>query len=258
MAGTRRSKMESRTVTRVLRTVATLGRSPPFVLAALIISAAAVGLRPAFSAVARRYSKESIGLRKPLAGLDLAALPSFGPASRPPTAHPSIRDVGTSDFVFTEIEPQRLGSARMQPALFVTYYSNPRDKVPHTPDVCYRQAGCTVVGLETAWIELDCPGMASERIEVRVVELARAGQRRLVVYVFCACGEFCCDRERVRWIIGRPGERYVYFSKIETTTPYMLPDEKPAALRVCCDLLREALPVLLRDHFPSQADLRAR
>jgi len=91
---------------------------------------------------------------------------------------------------------------------------------------------------------------------VRLVDLETAGTHGLTGYLFCASGEFCCRRDQVRWIIGRPGDRYVYFSKIEAIIAYAHERDRPYALEVCQRLLSEALPVLVAEYFPDSADLK--
>ena len=230
--------------------------SPLFLICVVLVLGGAVGLRPLMRELASRYLKESIALRSPLEEFNVARLDSFQPALVTLAPPSSIKDVETDDVLWLNLESPATRNKNLHPGLFVTYYSDPRDKVPHTPEVCYRQGGCTIESITTTTFEAAGLGPDHPPVEVRIVDMKTRERRRVVLYLFWASGEPCWDREQVRWIIGRPGDRYVYFSKIEATTPYMLKSEKPQAIEMCRRLLKEALPVLVNEHFPATADLK--
>ncbi|GJM24512.1 MAG: hypothetical protein DHS20C16_09270 [Phycisphaerae bacterium] len=136
---------------------------------------------------------------------------------------------------------------------FVSYYSNPRDKVPHTPEVCYRQGGAIINSSSTILISIPNLNSGAEEIEARVLNLEQDGHRGVLTYFFCANGEFYTDREQVRWSMGNLSSHYAFFAKIEVVV--WLDDDSSAGLPVCRKLLTEALPVLVGEHFPSADDL---
>ncbi len=238
-----------------------LGRalpSPLFLICAVLIAAAAVGLRPGMAALAAHYVKESIDLRRPLAELRPAALPSFRPAShRDPPSLPSD-DIGTEDAVYLPIEGRRSAGTELEPSLFVTYYSDPDDQVPHTPDVCYRQGGYIVNRMTTETIDVSGLGPEHAAITASIIDFVHKERRRVVIYMFCACGDFCHSREQVRWVCARLRYRYVYFSKIEALVTYYAEEDADAAAEMARQLLREALPVLVAEHYPRTEDLMRR
>jgi len=228
-----------------------------FLTAASLMIAAAVGLRPATSEVARRMQKLPIPLRRVLSEFDTARLETFRPfpenASRTMTLpRGDLSDeFGTHQYVLVSLQDELATPPRGEALLIVSYYSNPQDKVPHTPEVCYRQRGTVVESMST--LELDAPelGPRHGRLRARLLNLRDGQVPLVVVYVFCASGQFCYDREQVRWIIGRPGDRYVYFSKIEAVTTTQ--GDPAGAAQRCLRLLREALPLLVNNHFPDPA-----
>jgi hypothetical protein len=57
-------------------------------------------------------------------------------------------------------------------------------------------------------------------------------------------------------VVGRPGDRYVYFSKIEAIAAFTHEFERQEAIELCRDILREGLPALVADHYPRPEDLR--
>ena len=127
-----------------------------------------------------------------------------------------------------------------------------------------------VRGIET--VELEVMGLATgpETIEATLIEFTpvllvngeavaadpEAGWRQVVIYTFVCNGGFYGDREQVRWAIGKPGDKYTYFSKVEveSTCP---PDGDFEKTRQQCKLmLAEALAALVNEHFPTRAQVR--
>lgn len=237
--------------------------SPVFILSVVVFLAAAFGLDPAADALIDYYSKESIGLRKSLDDFDAAALPSFRHLSGRGGFAPILEteELGTDDWlnlVFEEQNGQQPADDRHDVLLFVTYYSDPRDQVAHTPEVCYRQAGAVVEGITT--ISVETPDLAPETCEVpaRRLEIEEGGHKLILVYFFCCNGKFYHDREQVRVAIGWPGDKYVYFSKVEAVTAWPAGMSRTEAMERCQRLLGEALPILVNEHFPRKEDLKRR
>lgn len=231
--------------------------SPLFVACALVIAAAAIGLRPATTALGDRYRKETIALRRPLNQFTAACLPSFRKAKRADSQR-SRRDPEREDFVWVYVREEGRYRPPRRADLLLTYYSDPGDKVPHTPEVCYRQSGVEVTDISTVTVET--PGLAPEhpQITARLLHLKQPVGQSVVLYVFCVNGEFCYDRERVRWIIARPGDRYIYFGKVEAVADCPSGPNTHAAVERCKKLLREALPVLVNEYYPDTAQLKRR
>ncbi len=238
--------------------------SPLFVSCALVALTAGLTLRPGLRALAEHYRKESIAIRRPLAELDVSLLPSFRRAAGTVPASITAADLGTEEFIWLALSDESTNFERRTASLLVTYYNNPRDKVPHTPEVCYRQQGTDITGVTTDTLETLRLAPENPRIKIRVMRVHQPQPPAwgVLAYVFCANGEFCHDREQVRWIIDRPGDRYTYFSKIEASAHY-LPDAGPGAgpgagpegmveaMQRAKRLLSEVLPVLIDEHFPT-------
>ncbi len=233
--------------------------SPLFVVCGLLLLLAAVGLRPAMSALAEHYRKESIAVRRPLADLDVSGLPSF--VELPEEAAPILKeeDVDTDEYTWISLKDiDRTEAGLSSVALYVTYYSAPGDKVAHTPEVCYRQGGAKI--RDVRLVSLDTPELAPlhQRIEMNLLEMEQGGVRQLLAYVFCANGEFTTDRERVRWILASPGDRHIYYSKIELLSAWPEDEAKAVVLERFERLMRQALAVLIADHFPTADQLKGR
>lgn len=237
-------------MTTLRRSAAVSYLSPTFAACALLLAASAIGLRPAMRSLAASYAKKSIALRSSLSQFDPAALKSFRQVSNPRRPILSAVDIGTEEILWLDLAEKQSEGEPIRIALFVTYYSDPRDKVPHTPEVCYRQSGTVVDNIRT--LTLDVPGLGAgvTSVEVRALDLDQASGEGVLMYLFCANGEFRYDRDQVRWLIGRPGDPYVFFSKIEAVANCQSEADKPRALAACKQLLIEALPALVNKHFP--------
>jgi len=232
--------------------------TPVFVVCAVILSAAAVGLRPGMAALAEHYRKQSIALRRPLQDFDPSRLPSFRASLAEPPVDSSFEEAGTDDYLVIGLEELGARGPDRAAFLFVTYYSDPDDKVPHTPEVCYRQTGVVVESMTT--ITIDTPDLAPDhpRINARLLILRRTRSQLALIYVFCVNGEFRCERTQVRWMAAWPGDRYVYFSKVEAITYYELGADPTPAIERSKKLLREALTVLVTDHYPDNEAFKRR
>ncbi len=231
--------------------------SPLFLLCLILTGGAALGLRRGMIAVSHSLQKQPISLRRPLTLLKLGPESSFQPAERPTLPRPEQdAEVGTADLYWREFAQRGAGGGRgKHVGLLITYYSEAESKVPHSPDVCYRQVGVTVSGLYEAPIEVPELGAASP-VRARVLHLEKGPWRAVLLFVFCANGEFFNDRQAVRWRIAWPGDRYVYFSKVEAMSSYRSDEDRPAALEACKALLRDALTALAREHYPETSTLR--
>lgn len=229
---------------------------PHFVVCLLFLAVAAVGLQPGLAALAARFQKLPIDLRKPLDQLGHSKLPTFVQVPVPANERPSVTDVGTKDLLLTRFISTDPRLAKLGTYLLVTYYSDPRDKVPHTPEVCYRQVGAVVEKLTT--ITINTPELApkSPTSEVRLLILRQPDGYAAILYLFYVNGRLCYDREQVRRTIAWPGDRHVYFSKIEVTAPIADIANPTPAIECCRSLLREVLPLLVKEHFPDDAQLK--
>jgi len=228
--------------------------SARFLLAAIILVFTATGLRPGMRALAKYYEKESIEPRRPLAEFDVSRLPSFRKGWEFPfEAMPE--GAGTNKFVYQHLKRRSVGKGAVSMHLLVTYYSDPGDKVPHTPDVCYRQMGAVVKKMTT--ILVDTPQLSPEHPQTEanlLVLLMPDGSEQIVLFCFYVEGSFTCRRDVARLIIGRPGNRYTYFSKIETASNSV----SAGGIELCKSLLSESLELLVAEYFPRKEGLKRR
>ena len=230
--------------------------SVKFLLSVLILVLAAVGLWPGVQALSKHYMKESIAIRRPLKEFDISRLPSFQNGWELTWHDVPVEEVGTEQSVHVTFTKKESGKEPQSAELFVTYYSNPRDKIPHTPDVCGRQEGGIIKKLTT--ITLDTPELAPEhpKIKASLVIFQWPKVNLIIIYCFCAEGEFPHTRNHARWVIAKPGNYRTYFSKIEARAT--IGHNQAEALETGKTLLREALSVLWTEHFPHKEQLKRR
>jgi hypothetical protein len=252
--------------------------SLPVLGCGVILVAAAVGLQPVLAAVIQKFSKQPIALRRTLDEFDVTGLRSFRPALSSDAYEEVFRlapltSVGTEDVLRLVVEP-KIGADRDSTwdnlTLLVSYYSDPRDNVPHTPEICYRQGGSVVRSIEIVDVEVRGLETGPQVISAKMIEFLPvllvdgepvaadpdSGWRQAVIYTFVCNSGFYADRERVRWAIGKPGDKYTYFSKVEvgSTCP---PDGDFEETRERCKLmLGDALSVLVSEHFPTKAQVK--
>ncbi len=226
--------------------------SVSFLLAVLILGVGALGIEPAMQVISRHYAKRPIPINRPFADFDISLLPTFAAGWNAKHIDQPDEELGTSEYMFVEFTRRVTDSRPEQVKLFASYYSDPKDKVPHTPDVCYPPQGAVVVKMGP--IELDVPGVPSghDRIPLRHIEFKWPERNEVVMYCFCVEGRIRYDREQVRWIMGKPGNKHTYFGLIMVGADFPHGSSATAAEERCRTLLREALPILLRDHYPAR------
>ena len=232
--------------------------SPVFVVGCIILALAAIGLEPALGKLIRDFSKEPIATRKPLDEIDTSRFGSLARVVDNPIFETELSEfLGAEDAVRICFEEPGNTVPELQTLLFVTYYSDPRDTIPHTPEVCYRQGGATVRRILLEPVDLPALG-PDARITAQLLDLEQGGWEQVLLYVFYSNGKFYNDRLKVRLAMGMPGDRYVYFSKIEVLSAVPPETDFQDAVDRCKRLMQEALPVLVADHFPTRDDVRRR
>lgn len=229
-----------------------------FLLSAIVLVMAATALRPGMAALSGYYRKQPVAIRRPLKQFNVSGLSSFRESWRFTSVDQPAEELGTEEFVYLNLTKKTGGAEPVLANLFVSYYSNPQDKVPHTPDVCYPGQGAVAKKMEA--IMLDTPQLAPRYPQVpgRFIIFQWPERSEVVIYCFCAEGNFRDNREQVRWIIGMPGNRRTYFSLIKVGVFYPLNGDSAQAVEVCKTLLRETLAVLLSEHFPDKEQLKLR
>jgi len=241
--------IRSRNISIAARSLLSAG----FVVSAVTLIVAAVGLRPGLKALSEHYRKQPIAIRKPLAQFDVSRLPSFKTGWIGSDVPPD--DIETDEFAIIRLTNEHGTDDPKEIFLFVTYYSDPASKVPHTPDVCYRQGGAVLKDMKTITIQV--PGLVQHpKLKARLLFFRQQGYNQVVVFSFFVDGRFAHSREQVRWITRKPGNRHVYFSKIETVASYPDQGGPASAIELCERLFSEAVTLLVSEHYPTLEQLK--
>jgi hypothetical protein len=203
-----------------------------------------------------QFRKEAVPLRKPLYRMDKAALAPYELREAVDIPPEVVDTLGTDMYIQWVLEDTSitdLSDRTKRAVLFVTYYTGQPDPVPHVPEVCYLGSGYKVESLEDDTLEIPEIG---QTIPVRVLTFAsptRLGASHAsVLYTFSANGAFASDRTQVRMRLGRPWERYAYFSKVEVRFDSV--DGKSAnteeLLAASRKLFGKVMPLLVEQHWP--------
>ena len=179
-----------------------------------------------------------------------------------------VEALGTKEYIQWVLQDTRrpANDPLRYALLFVTYYTGGRTQVPHTPERCHLGANWSI---KTSWdIGFEVPSLedATKAVAVpaRVVVFNKSGlidvQEQTVVYTFYANCGFACSTNEIRFWLNRPGVSKIFFSKAEVTfgggeMGISNPDARQAAA-AAQELLQTLLPVLMRDHWPRQQELR--
>jgi len=220
----------------------------------IILILIATGLRPAMYAMGRRFEKRSASIQKSLTEFDTLRLLSFRYGWKHDPLDHSGDDIGTDEYMSVTFSP-KAKIEQLYAHMAVTYYCDPEDKVPHTPDVCYRQMGAVVKKMMP--IVIDVPELGPERSRVKatmlILELPTVD--KVVIYGFDVEGQFKRTRGQVRLAMGMPGNRRTYFSKFESDSAYPCGGSPDGAIELCKTIIREALPILVSEYYPSAETL---
>lgn len=232
-----------------------------FLFSALILVLAAAALRPSIAVLAKHYTKKTIPIRRSLKEFDVFRLPLFQYGWVKSDILPEslgVESIGTNEYAIIKLTRKDPDKVPQRMVLFISYYSNPNDKVPHTPDVCYRQMGAIVKKMTT--ITLDTPELAPQYSQIQanllIFQMQEPKCDQVVIYCFCVEGQIRHSREQTRWVIAKPGNRYSYFSKIEVVANYPVGGDNTQVIETCKTAFREALQILLTEYLPLREDLK--
>ncbi|MGH7215018.1 MAG: exosortase-associated EpsI family protein [Tepidisphaeraceae bacterium] len=245
-------------------------RQPAFLVAIVILGAAAAGLHAATGYLSLHFKKQPVPLRQPLK--TVAA--TFGPwhqGSEDQILNHEMEDVLQTDkYIFREYLDERVvgrdvikqfegkawderqGMIRKLQTQYpdgvincaVTFYTGAADTVAHIPDRCYVADGFEPVNPGTPTWQLAGPS-DGRSVQVRFTTFedqasnSRAIVRKNVAYFFNCNGEYIDDPLGVRVRLQDLRQRYGYYAKIELMT---LVKDRDKAAAMMTDFLSHALP----------------
>ncbi|HUW81468.1 MAG TPA: exosortase-associated EpsI family protein [Phycisphaerae bacterium] len=226
-----------------------------FVVCAVILLLSAIGLEATVRFLGLEFRKRPVPLQQPFRQFDFAQL---GPEYRLEETHAisaeGLQELGTDEYLSCTLRDTRRppSDPLSRVNVLITYYTGDPDQVPHVPDVCYLGGGFQQLGSKKLSLTVPELGPAGENIPVRQLKFGKqvfgARQEAMVLYLFSANGQYECDRERLRLILGNPFARYAYFSKVELSFAAAHDADRSGPLGL--EALAKLLPVLVRDHWP--------
>lgn len=228
--------------------------TPPFVIAVILLGVGAVLAGPVTRYMDIKQIKKELPLRAPLGSLDPAVLLPYRVVERQILEPTMVEALGTEHYVSWLLEDTSLGERDpMRVAhLFITYYSGGREKVPHTPDVCYLGSGYRPARPHEN-IERRISSIAGrfEKVSLRVLTFQKTAvhdhRQVSVVYTFFVNGTFAVDSRWVRVLLNNLTNTYAFFSKVEVSFPYATRED---TIEGATRLLNLLLPVLIEQHWP--------
>ena len=249
-------------------------REPTFLVALVILLAAAIGLNAAVGTLKLHFKKAPVPLAR-----ELGAIPNrLGPwvqVSLDEALDKEMQDMlGTDKYVFRdyvdtrvagesitdnfkdktkeerlmELEKIRRQFPQAVMRLSVTYYTGMVDTVAHVPDRCVTADGFEPTSYDTVnWtLARNLPPEAKQdgdNVEVRHIhfedQTGSTNVTRSICYFFHANGEFMSSPLKVRQKLGELWVKKGYYAKIETMNTVKVPAE---AAKAMTDFLTAAMP----------------
>ncbi len=234
-------------------------RNRGFLACVLLLALFGGALQGLIAAMGGRVVKDPVPLLNPLSRLNRDKL--FGYVVKDVgDIKPEILDnLGTREYIQWTLEDQSTTLPPNAPEriahLFVTYYTDNPNQVPHVPEECYLGGGYSQTRSEIAdvWI----PGL-DQNVPLKVLtfqkpSMADADDRgaQVVMYTFNTNGQFAADRQAVKLIVGDWRSKYAYFSKLEISfgDPRFGYPTQEQAVEAGKRLLQTVVPVLVNDHW---------
>lgn len=247
-------------------------RQKGFVLALVVVAAAALGLNTTMQSVGLHFKKERVELRKPLDMLPKMMGPWLQVSKDQPLPEEQEHALGTKDYITREYlntsfisdfdlarwnamsddSRRRAMGAVLQKnpqayvRLHMAYYTGLVDTVSHVPERCYVGGGYDPVNPQVMTLEPfkgvegRSPGM-----KVRYTEFVDRAQarptRQNVAYFFQVNGAYEHDSiGGVRVRLQNIREKYAYYCKVEMLT--QVDDNAELARTAMTDLMHYAMP----------------
>jgi len=237
-------------------------RQPAFLICAVVLALAGVGMSLATQRLGLYLKKEPLPLKKPLDAIEERRLAPYKVSARVPIENEDIlKSLGTHDYIQWVLEDPRESapSPVRKMLLFITYYQQP-DRVPHVPEECYTGGGYQQLATNAVSFDIDTSGHRRE-IPGRYLlfdrvshDISLAVPQFPVVYLFRVNGEYAGSRDEARLALNKSiFSRHAYFCKIEMVfNQSAAAPTREAATAAGGRLLAVLLPLLEQEHWPDR------
>jgi hypothetical protein len=253
-------------LTHIRQTIRSNYLQPAFLVCVGVLATAAITVSALIKLSGIYLTKEPLPLKKPFTQLDISKLAPYTLSAKSQIDNPDVlENLGTEDYLQWTLEDTTVpaDSDVRFCTLFVTYYGLP-DKVPHVPEECYIGGGFRRITSEAVALKIN-QGGSQQQISAHYIVFAVAkpdawlGEIAFpVLYTFSVNGEYAGARGDVRLILNKNlFGRFSYFSKVEwkfynSKFGRAIYPDKQAALAASEKLLAVILPILEKEHWPSE------
>jgi len=218
-------------------------------LSASVLIFTATMLRSSIGKLSAYFTKQTVSTRKPLNVFydSLASIEKKYEWKNEITT----QEIETDEYFLIELFEKHRNTSRRKGYVSGLYYSDPSSKVPHTPDVCYRQAGSIIREIRTIPIEL-----GSSQVDVTLVRLEQSKSEMVILFCFIAEGKIANSRTKVRLITSKPGNKHTYFCKVEVGCFYEIGEDPQPNIEIVESLLSKIIPKLIDEYLPTEEMLK--
>lgn len=224
------------------------------ILSALLLVFTATMLRGTIAKLSDYFTKQTVPARKPLKTFvdSVESIEkNFQWKDQAVT-----QEIETDDCFLIKFESQDQSVAKHGGYIHAAYYSQPGSKVPHTPDVCYRQAGSIIKEIQKIPINLSPVANNPETIDVTLVRLEQKEAEMVILFCFIAEGQIANSRTKVRLITSKPGNSRTYFCKVEASCSYPKGSAPKPYIETAGTLMERLVPKLLDEYLPTEEMLK--
>lgn len=216
----------------ILKPLRTIFADRFFLVVTVILGVAATSWQVTARAIGMHLVKMPIYLQQPLDNLEEGAIQPYNVLKKTKIENEDVvEELGTEDYIQWILEEPTAeeGNPARYVNLFITYYARP-DYVPHIPEVCYTGGGNVIEERMNAELEIVTAGRR-RTIPIRILhitnpKLLSKNAGTTVVYFFSSNGQYTNTRNKVRYMMRDPFDKYAYFSKVEMSVYALLPPEE--------------------------------
>lgn len=216
----------------------------------------------AASAIATEYYnfkiiKSGLPIRKPLVDMPVSVLGHYELLASRRLSSDILSELGTDEYIEWTLRDKRIADKNDALVnLFITYYTNVQDQVPHVPEECNPQAGLVPSGDDTIDIRIDS---LDEDISVRRLGFLPKKEIRvknIVYYTINVNGAFHSGRQGARLEMADPLDTHLYYSKIEIMFSGRTRNDDPELDRRAAELMNMTIDALFKDYWPPRGTER--
>lgn len=218
-----------------------------FALAVLVLGGTAVALQ------LRDFNiiKKPLPIRKPLIEMEPSSLGPYELVTSERLSTDIVSELGTNEYIQWTLRDKRIKNrSDATVSLFITYYTNVQDQIPHVPEECNPQAGLVSAGDDTMTFHIDS---LDEDIGVRRLAFLPKREveiKNVVYYTINVNGTFHSGRQTARLKMSDPFDTHLYYSKVEIMFPGRRNAEDPELDRRAKELMNEVIQLLFDDYWP--------